>query len=110
MKKISERAHELALEDAKRIGLEAQYASIGLVDLWKALDEWQASVEERLASIGLGLVPGSAREEVLATGGAPEGSVLAAMLRGERVTEHRFEIDEPGPSKYDRDPAEPEHQ
>jgi hypothetical protein len=49
VKTISARAIELARECDQNAGLPDGYTAVGVVELWKALDEWQASVEERLA-------------------------------------------------------------
>lgn len=65
MKTISERALEKFL--ASR---ENPDAFLAIKCLSHACDEWQASVEDRLASIGLGIVPGTCQEVVLAQGTA----------------------------------------
>lgn len=90
--KISERMRELFSERPRVVFSEA---------IVIALDEWQASVEERLASIGLGAVSGVYTETVLARGFTPP-----ARFDEEKLPAVPIFFD-PGPSKHDGEPREP---
>lgn len=65
MKKISERASELFEAHEEKREFPQLVARETLAD---ALDEWQASVEERLEGIGLGVMSATPAEHVLAQG------------------------------------------
>lgn len=90
MKTISERAAELFDTDEEKRDFPNM---VRHETLCVALDEWQASVEERLASIGLGMVPGTCGETVLASGSVEAGSAAVPIF-------------DPGPSRYDFPPEE----
>lgn len=110
MKKLSERARELFEADEEKRDFPDL---VRHETLCAALDEWQASVEERLASIGLGMVPGTCGETVIASGSLPSfdpakctvsafGHVLKPLTDIEQQTAAPFRIEEPGP-----EPTEP---
>lgn len=112
VKKITERAGEIARQRFGTLQLRNEQA---LATLGQALDEWQASVEERLRArtpegvcgnvaprsmVGVGLTcmlaPGH-------TGPHSDGAGELPMLWG-GATE--FAISDAGPSKYDAEPTE----
>lgn len=99
MKKISERALALASDEAK--AKDQSWFNLETRHVARAVDEWQATVEERLGAI-----------EALVGGEDISGDTFEQarkrIRRGARVTDHRFKITDPGPSKYDREPFEEE--
>lgn len=72
--KISERAHQIGAERATKQGQD--WFSVEFSDLMLAIDEWQASVEER----------------------------LMAVRHAAGFDRPSVPISDPGPSKYDAEP------
>lgn len=85
MKKISDRALE-----TYRAEHDEDYRPKITIDrvpvdyLARAIDEWQASIEERLTTIGLGMVPGFFGAVVFASGSAPAVGTGGELLNASR--------------------------
>lgn len=104
MKPISDRAKELFVSSSR-----APDALEAIRSLSKALDEYQCSVEERLASIGLGFVSGRAGESVLASGRAEANTVsLTAVMKRHVPAAESESVLTPRVSGYESDPVESE--
>lgn len=93
MKSISERAAEICLEKhAAPFRCISEWLAIGC--LADALDEWQRATEERLVNFERALLEQSDAELI---------AVRASIRRGARVTDHRFQINRPAPTRFEEE-------
>lgn len=108
--KISERADQIASTDEFELALHGGLYCVRERHLAQALDEWQESVEHRLAEVRH--EAGFDRPPVAAPARMTPHEFVAEQLRKRDLTitpssDPPFVISDPGPSKYDPEP-EPE--
>ena len=84
--KISERANRIASKDEWELQLNRGMYVIRERHVLQALDEWQASVEERLATVG-----------------ARQPHEIREMGTGKLLGHVGVPISDPGPSKWDEE-------
>lgn len=75
---------------------EAIEVASAIIGIATALDEWQASIEERLTNY---------ERAALEQSDAELAAVRANIRRGARVTEHRFNVDKPARFEEEKPPT-----